>query len=173
MLQRRLDLRPRRVDHASQADKDKILFQLLRSDPFRIVRDISFDAIGKAQHAQRILGHFVVGSQNTLASFFIQRMRLVIPILILRAKIQYHIRSAFDSDHVPVFVFLVGERRWVVGARRSDIVNRDHALALRVERHLVLARVSFLDLHMCRAGFRRCHQERPFGGIPDNPICFS
>ena len=170
MFKRRFHFGTRRVDHADQTNKDKILFQFIGFDLFRIIRNILFHAIGKPDHAQRIFGHRIVGGQDAFLRFLGHWLRFVVHALILRAKIKHNIRRAFDGDHIPIFMLLIIEWRWIMRLRVAHIMDGDHALAFRIKWHFILARIGFVNFDVDCPSLGSCNQQRTLCRVADDAV---
>ena len=102
--------------------------------------------ISHAQHAQRILGHQVIGSQDVHSLVFIQCCHVIIHSLVMLAQVQHHIRRAFNRDGIPIFMGIIIERREIFRSGVFDFMDSDHALALRVEGHFLHTGVGLVQL---------------------------
>ncbi len=165
-LQGRRDFHARRINHANQPHKDQILFHL-RGGQFA-VRDILLHTVGQPQHAQGVGGHGIVGGQDALSGFFVERFGFVFDGLVTRAQGQHHIRRALDDNHIPIFVLVVVEGRDILGTRLDDIVDGNHALAFGIKGNFVLAGVGGFDLLVHLPGLGRGHQQGALRRVADH-----
>jgi hypothetical protein len=84
----------------------------------------------------------------------------------LEHSVKHHVGRAFDGDHIPVLMAFIVNGERSSGLRLAHIVDRDHALALRVEGHFVLARVGLVDLDVQRASLGGATSRAPSVGSP-------
>ena len=85
-----LHLRPNRIDHAGQADKNKLLLQLLR---LKGIRQAAIGTVGRCQHAQGFIRHRFILLQDFFALLLRQRDCLA-AFPYLCAAAEHHIGSA-------------------------------------------------------------------------------
>ena len=122
--QRRFDFGARRVNHAHQPSKDKPLLGIF---PGQFIRYVLVNAVGKAHHPQRIVGHAVIGGPDAPTHLIVQRTHLVIQRLVVGAQFQHQVGRPLDGDGVVPQFALILERRRAFLFDPGDLMNRRHA----------------------------------------------
>ncbi len=122
--QRRFDFGARRVNHAHQPSEDQPLLGIFAG---QFIRYVLVDAVGKAHHPQRIIGHAVIGRADAPTRLIVQRAHLVIQRLVVGAQFQHQVGRALDGDGVVPQFGLILERRRAFLFYPGDLVNRGHA----------------------------------------------
>ncbi len=129
-------------------------------------------AVSHAEHAQRVLGHVIVGRQDLLAFFLIHGADGVIHLLVAGAEFEHHIRGALYRDGVSFPGFLAVERRNVGRFGVLHLVHGDHALAVGVKGDLGRARVGAVKIWRQRTGFGCRDKDRTFGRVAHDAVAF-
>ena len=91
---RGLDFRAHRIDHAGQADKAQLLFEKVRLFAFRRRGPL---APGGGQHAQRAVGHVLVGGQDLPAQLVRHGNGLAVRPEAVRALLEHFVRRALGK----------------------------------------------------------------------------